>query len=162
MTVLYGLSLFFRLGVFKHEDFLKFEFYEGLFASTKQQGVSEGDFPFNFTPTKFANVHFHWMETESTEVDRFGWMPIQSQGSTNTRNYPLMNNGKSSLGIIIPLCYRVTSKCSPHTQHTNSICSYFNFHYMFRPYVFAITRWKTGTEEKMLQNRPLLYNQSTY
>jgi len=42
----------------KHEDFLKFEFYEDIFASVKQQGVSDGDFPFNFTPTKFAMFIF--------------------------------------------------------------------------------------------------------
>jgi len=101
----------------KHEDFLKFEFYEGLFASVKQQGVSDGDFPFNFTPTNFAYVHFHWMETKVIEVDSFGWMPIQSQSSKNSRDCPLMNNGKSSSVIIIPLCYPFTSKCSPHTHN---------------------------------------------
>jgi len=56
----------------KHEDFIKLEFYEGLFASVKQQGVSGGDFPFNFTPAKITNVHFHWMETKGIEVDTFG------------------------------------------------------------------------------------------
>lgn len=131
-------------------------FYECRLASVKQQWVSDGDFPFNFTPTKFTNVHSHLMETKGIEVDIFGWMPIQSQCSTNSRDCPLTNNGKSSLGIIIPLCQPVTSKCSPHTQHVRSVCSSFIFHYIFRPHIFAIIRWNTGTKGKMLQKSPLL------